>query len=257
MRRTREDIHQRVHHERKLKTRLQLATTRLEEAERERIWAIVAAHDAGLSLRNIAAATGLSRSRIHQLLQDHEARDIPEWLTHLRDRDIDADAQPDTDHPAPDAMLRARIASEVEVLRWCMSWLERLEQGEMVVVNLRPDTEDHTQFTRFDHACVLRVLARIASDFDALARRDPQEEAEVPEDDLAPLKRHQRRLAEPDEKPRGRTAKEQREALRKACGLPHYDGDYADSFRHIRGEYTDFLVTNGPEAPKRDTVRSL
>src|SRR6266700_5977350 len=69
MRPTREELHQLVQHERKLKNRLLLATTRLEEAERERIWAIVAAHDAGLSIRKIAAATGLSRSRIHQLLQ--------------------------------------------------------------------------------------------------------------------------------------------------------------------------------------------
>src|SRR5215475_4351459 len=70
MRPTREELHQLVQHERKLKNRLQLATTHLEEAERERIWAIVAAHDAGLSIRKIAAATGLSRSRIHQLLQE-------------------------------------------------------------------------------------------------------------------------------------------------------------------------------------------
>jgi hypothetical protein len=48
-----------------------------------------------------------------------------------------------------------------------------------------------------------------------------------------------RRLAEPEEgSPRGHTAKEQREALRKACGLPHYDGDYAEYFRQIRGTQT-------------------
>jgi transposase len=41
---TREALRQRVRQERQLKTRLQLATTRLEDAERERIWAIVAAH---------------------------------------------------------------------------------------------------------------------------------------------------------------------------------------------------------------------
>ena len=35
---------------------------------------------------------------------------------------------------------------------------------------------------------------------------------------------------------RFRTAKEQREALRKAFGLPHYSGDYAEYFRHIRGQ---------------------
>ena len=107
---------------------------------------------------------------------------------------------------------------------------------EMVVVNLRPDTDDHPQFTRFDHARVMRVLARITSDLDELARRDPQNAAEVGEDDRDPLKRHQRRLAEPEEKPRGHTAKEQREALRQAFGLPHYSGDYADYFRHIRGQ---------------------
>jgi hypothetical protein len=236
MRRTREEIHQLVQHERKLKNRLHLATTRLEEAERERIWAIVAAHDAGLSIRKIAAATGLSRSRIHQLLQEQEAHEIPEWLTHLRDREVNPDTPSDTDQRAPDALIRAHIASEVEVLRWCMTWLEQLEQGEMVVVNLRPDTDDQTQFTRFDHTRVMRVLARITSDLDALARRNSQDESEVPEGNRDPLKRHQQRLAEPDEKPRGRTAKEQREALRKAFGLPHYNGDYADYFRHIRGQ---------------------
>ena len=236
MRPTREELHQLVQQERKLKNRLQLATTRLEEAERERIWAIVAAHDAGLSIRKIAAATGLSRSRIHQLLQEHETHDIPEWLTHLRDQEFNPATPSDTDQHAPNAAIRARIASEVEVLRWCMAWLEQLEQGEMVVVNLRPDTDDHTQFTKFDHARVMRVLARITSDLDELVRRDPKDAAAVPEGDVDPLKRHQRRLAEPEEKPRGRTAKEQREALRTACGLPHYTGDYADYFRHLRGK---------------------
>jgi hypothetical protein len=231
MRRTREELHQLVHHERKLKSRLQLATTRLAEAERERIWAIVAAHDAGLSIRQIAAATGLSRSRIHQLLQEQEAHEIPEWLTHLRDREVNPDTPSDTDQRAPDASLRAHIAREVEVLRWCMAWLEQLEHGEMVVVNLRPDTDDHPQLTTFDHARVMSVLARITADLDALARRDPQEDTDAPEDDADPLTRHQRRLAEPEERPRGRTAKEQREAIRKAAGLPPYNGDYADYFR--------------------------
>jgi hypothetical protein len=35
--------------------------------------------------------------------------------------------------------MNARIADEVEVLRWCIDWLARLERGEMVAVNLRPD----------------------------------------------------------------------------------------------------------------------
>jgi hypothetical protein len=40
----------------------------------------------------------------------------------------------------------------------------------MVVVNVRPDTEDEHEFVPFNQARVLRVLARIASDLDALAR---------------------------------------------------------------------------------------
>jgi IclR-like helix-turn-helix domain-containing protein len=209
----------------------EFSNTLLEEAERERIWAIVAAHDAGLSIRKIAAATGLSRSRIHQLLQKQEAHEIPTWLTHLRDCECPPGRPSDTEQHTADASLRAHIAREVEVLRWCMAWLEQLAQGEMVVVNLRPETDDHPQLTQFDHPRVMRVLARITADFDVLAHRDSQEEVAVPEDGADPLTRHQRRLAEPEEKPRGRTAKEQREAIRKAAGLPPYNGDYADYFR--------------------------
>jgi hypothetical protein len=110
-----------------------------------------------------------------------------------------------------------------------------LERGEMVVVNLRPDTEDATEFVRFDQARVRRVLARITTDLDTLARHGPVTDTERPEEPTDPRTRHRRRLAESDEKPRGRTAKEQRDALRHACGLPPYPGDYAEYFRHRRG----------------------
>ena len=73
---THEALRQRVRHEQKLKTRLHLAITRLDEAARERLHAIMAAHIAGWSIRKIAAITGLSRSRIHQLLQKEEAREL-------------------------------------------------------------------------------------------------------------------------------------------------------------------------------------
>jgi AraC-like DNA-binding protein len=162
----RDALRQRVRQERQLKTRLQLATTRLKDAERERVWAIVAAHEAGLSIRKIAAATGLSRSRIHQLLQDKEAREIPEWLTHLRARDISSEAPADTDRPSADAVMKARVADEVEVLRWCIDWLERLGRGEMVVVNLRPDTEDEhelSRLTRLGYSVYWRGLPRTST----------------------------------------------------------------------------------------------
>jgi hypothetical protein len=209
----------------------------LHEAEQERLWAIVAASDAGLSIRQIATATGLSRSRIHQLLQDPEAREIPTWLTHLRACDQASDGEAAT-APASPAAMQARVADEVEVLRWCIDWLAQLERGEMVVVNLRPDSEDATEFVRFDHARVLRVLARIAADLDAVARQDLAIEPERLAESTDPRTRHRKRLAESDEKPRGRTAKEQRDALRHAFGLPPYSGDYAEYFRQTRGTNT-------------------
>lgn len=233
---TREQLHQRVQREQQLKARLRLATTRLADAEQERIWAIVGVHQAGLSIRQIAAATGLSRSRIHQLLQDDEARELPTWLSQLRTHDHTEASADDTEPAAVPTWMQARVAEEVEVFRWCLDWLERLERGEQVVVNLRPATEDATEYVRFDHARVRRVLARIAADLDLLARPGAAMEAAHPEPGADPRARHRRRLAEPEEEPqRGRTAKEQREALRKAFGLPHYDGDYADYFRHLRG----------------------
>ena len=101
----------------------------------------------------------------------------------------------------------------------------------MVVVNLRPETEDDHEFVPCDHARVLRVLARIAADFDALARDTSDSEMTRPAESVDPRRRHRRRLAVPEESPRGRTAKEQREAICKAAGLPPYNGDYADYFR--------------------------
>jgi IclR helix-turn-helix domain len=113
---TREERRQRFLHDQQTTQRLRLATTRLREAEQERIWAIVAASDAGLSIRQIATATGLSRSRIHQLLQDPEAREIPTWLTRLRRRDDASEGEADTKPSSSQPALQACLAEEVEVL---------------------------------------------------------------------------------------------------------------------------------------------
>jgi hypothetical protein len=137
---TREAFRQRVRREQLRKARLRVATVRLTDAEQERIWAIVAAHEAGLSLRQIAAATGLSHSRIHQLLQDNAARAIPTWLSHLRGRVHDSDSIREALPPGSQAQIQDRVAEEVEVLRWCLDWLERRARGEQVIVDLRPVT---------------------------------------------------------------------------------------------------------------------
>ena len=73
----REDLRQRVQLEQQLVARLRTATLRFSDAQTERIWAIVSAHQTGLSIRKIAGATGLSFSRIHQLLNAPEAQETP------------------------------------------------------------------------------------------------------------------------------------------------------------------------------------
>jgi hypothetical protein len=95
------------------------------------------------------------------------------------------------------------LAREVEVLRRCIDWLQRLERNETVVVNLRPDTEVETEFVRFDRLRVLRVLVRIAADLDNLSRlsNDAHRDKESsPRDARA---RHRHELAEPHESRRG------------------------------------------------------
>jgi hypothetical protein len=74
--------------------RLRTANMRFTDAQTERIWAIVSAHQAGLSIRKIAGATGLSSSRIHQLLNAPEAKGIPVWLRQLRWREQVAATRP-------------------------------------------------------------------------------------------------------------------------------------------------------------------
>ncbi len=60
-----------------------MASRRVEEAERKRVWAVAAANSAGLSIRKIGVATNLSSSRLHQLLHTDEAGEIPDWLSQL------------------------------------------------------------------------------------------------------------------------------------------------------------------------------
>jgi hypothetical protein len=212
---------QRVRREQPLIARLRLATTRLADADRERIWAIVAAKEAGLSIRQIARATGLSPTRVHQLLQADEAREIPMWLSQLHDdgRSPHA-ADREADLPAVQHPIQAHLAAEVEVLRWCLAWLEQLEHEDHVVVNLRPESEGETEFVPFDRHRVLRVSARIAADLDELARRPRENTGAWAAGQEALRARHRQRLAEPEPPPRRLSRWEERADLRQALGLP-------------------------------------
>src|SRR5437868_10381238 len=100
-----DDFRERIQREQQLAARLRLATERLEEAQRERIRAVVEAHESGLSIRQIAAATGLSSSRVHQLLGSEESREIRRWLSQRRAQE----AVPSQGHPD----LQVRLAGEM------------------------------------------------------------------------------------------------------------------------------------------------
>ena len=164
-----------------------------------------------VSVRQIAAATGLSSSRVHQLLGSDEAREIPRWLSQQRRRG--RPSQPD---------VPARLAGELEALRRCREWLERLDRGEQVVVNLRPETDPETEYVAFDRPRVLRVLARIIADLDELAGYPPIAAESRTEGKTAEARRarHRRRLAEPDPPPKRLTVQEERAALWDALGRP-------------------------------------
>src|SRR3954470_10688725 len=183
---THDEFEERIRREQQVAARRRLATERLEEAQRERIWAVVEAHQSGLSIRQIAGATGLSSSRVHQLLGSEEARGIPRWLSQRRD-----EAAPPRGHRD----LRARLAGELEALRRCREWLERLERGEEVVVNLRPESDPETEYVSCAPLRVLRVLARIIADLDGLAGFPPLAEVKVKKEGAeARRARHRRRL---------------------------------------------------------------
>jgi hypothetical protein len=226
---TQEAFRERWQRKQRLRARLRLAAFRLEAAEVERVWAGLSAHRQGLSIRKIAAAVGLSRARVHQLLGDPGAMEVPARLNALRERGWpvatpaaeEAAAAPAADaadgHPEVD-LVAARLAEEVAALRECLEWLERLERGEPVAVNLLPESDGGRYYVGFDRPRVLRVARRVAEDLDELSRVPSAGPAppRLPGTDPA---EHRRRLAEPPPAPPRLSGREERAALRAAAGL--------------------------------------
>ena len=90
--------------EQELLARLRTANVRFSDAQTERIWAIVSAHQAGLSIRRIAGATGPSSSRIHQL-NAPEAKEIPVWLSQLRQSSGGYAPNKEAERPKPETNI--------------------------------------------------------------------------------------------------------------------------------------------------------
>jgi hypothetical protein len=189
--------------ERRVLARVSRAAWRLDQAERERTWALVSARAEGISIRILAAAAALSPSRVHQLVADAGLDALDAALGELRAAGWPAPEDPDSDEDADlDGRdhLADRLSDEVDWLRQCAGWLRQLNGGGYPpAVNLRPaaDWPDRA-VVAVDLARVRAVIDRIAADVDELARarrvQDLDTAAVLPD----PREERRRRLAEPD-----------------------------------------------------------
>lgn len=214
-----ERLKQKVLQEKRLTHRLARAQTRLEEAERERIWAIASAHTQGLSIRKIAAATRLSSSRVHQLLHTDEASEIPEWLNSLNEVNDAIDAGGENHNPTL-GTFQQQLADEVALMHQCIGWLEQLSNDQKVVVNLRAASDPKKSYVGVDKVWVLRVLKRITADLDKLSGHLSPTEENPDADPITAGIAHRRRLGEPEPTMSSLSQRDQRAILREAIGLP-------------------------------------
>ena len=216
-----ERLKQKVLQEKRLANRLGWTQTRLEAAERERIWAIASAHAQGLSIRKIATATTLSSSRVHQLLHAEEAGQIPEWLNALSVDEVPLEAVAvDCNSPTVSDWQRL-LADEVALMHRCIGWLEQLARGEKVVVNLRAESDPNTLYVSVEQVWVLRVLKRITAELDQLSGHlSPIEKNAEASDPITAGVEHRRRLAEPEPTLSSLSQRDQRAILRETMRLP-------------------------------------
>jgi len=128
--------------ERRVLTRVSRAAWRLDQAERERAWALVSARAEGISIRTLATAAGLSPSRVHQLVVDADLDALDAALGELRaagwPAPEDPDSGEDTELSGRDN-IADRLSDEVSWLRQCADWLAHLDADSYPpAVNLRP-----------------------------------------------------------------------------------------------------------------------
>ncbi|MGO9793059.1 MAG: hypothetical protein ACLP8S_27130 [Solirubrobacteraceae bacterium] len=175
----------------------------------------------GVSIRKIAAAVGLGPSRVHAIVRDTDLDSLDAALGELRSLSgWPAPEDPDGSRGqelAGRELIAERLVDEVQWLRDCAGWLERLELGEYrPVVNLRPEADDPERCNIVvDLDRVRRVLLRVAGDFDELARARGVEDLEHAQVDFDVRAERRRRLAEsPLAFPvQGRSIRQYRQAL--------------------------------------------
>ena len=119
--------------ERRVLARVSRAAWRLEQAERERSWALASARAEGVSIRTLAAAAGLSPARVHQITADADLDGLDAALGELRAAGWPAPEDPDGDDDAEldgRDLICDRMLDEVGWLRQCAGWLTHLHTKE-------------------------------------------------------------------------------------------------------------------------------
>ena len=164
---------------------------------------LVSAPAEGISIRTLAAAVGLSPSRVHQIVAAADLDALDAALGELRAAGWPASEHPDS---GEDTKLGGRdniadrLSDEVSWLRQCADWLSHLHADSYPpAVNLRPSADwPDRAIVAVDLARVAAVIDRIAADADELARarrvQDLTTAAVLPD----PRAERRRRLAEPD-----------------------------------------------------------
>src|SRR6266576_6901491 len=149
------------HRQRRVLLRVSRAAWRLEQAERERSWALASARAEGVSIRALAAAVKLSSSRVHQIVAAADLDELDAALGELRAAGWPAPEDPDGDDDAEldgRDTIADRLLDEVGWLRQCAGWLTHLHtKGFPSAVNLRPEGD------RPERAHVVAGLPRVAA----------------------------------------------------------------------------------------------
>jgi hypothetical protein len=161
--------------ERRVLRRVSRAAWRLEQAGRERSWALASARAGGISIRTLAAAVGLSPARVHQITASADLDGLDAALGELRAAGWPAPEDPGGDDGAGldgRDLICDRLPGEVGWLRQCAGWLTHLHvNGFPPAVNLRPGG-DHPGRAHVVAGLprVAAILQRVAADIDELAR---------------------------------------------------------------------------------------
>ncbi|MFD6327640.1 hypothetical protein ACFWOL_33590 [Streptomyces sp. NPDC058442] len=189
--------------ERRVPARVRRAAWRLEQAERERDWALAAARHEKVSVRKVAEAAGLSPTRVHQLTPDADLDVLDAVLGQLRAAGWPAPEDPDgsDDEELSDRTgITERLQDEAAWVRQCAEWLDHLDgRPYPPAAHLRPEGN-------FPDTCavpirlprVAAILRRIAFDVEELARARCVEELQAAKVVDDPRAERRRRLAEPD-----------------------------------------------------------